>query len=264
MEFIVFSLLFIIPQVAGAPSLTRMASKLSKSPFFVLAGDSTTAKQSLNGGGWGDGFLNTTLFHGASGQNYGHNGATTVSFRAGGDWDNVLATIKNASTEYRPFVTIQFGHNDQKPAANISIEQYTDNLEKFVAEASYAGATPILVTPLSRRNYDNSTGTPKIIESLSNETAATITAAHNTRASFINLNKASTDYLNAIGPQNAYTYNLNADDYTHLNVEGSIVFGGIVAELIGQYFPELEHDGFLHVKKELKDDVEKGIYYWPA
>ncbi|KAJ5407673.1 hypothetical protein N7509_001556 [Penicillium cosmopolitanum] len=241
-----------------------MASKLSKSPFFVLAGDSTTAKQSLNGGGWGDGFLNTTLFHGASGQNYGHNGATTVSFRAGGDWDNVLATIKNASTEYRPFVTIQFGHNDQKPAANISIEQYTDNLEKFVAEASYAGATPILVTPLSRRNYDNSTGTPKIIESLSNETAATITAAHNTRASFINLNKASTDYLNAIGPQNAYTYNLNADDYTHLNVEGSIVFGGIVAELIGHDFPELEHDGFLHVKKELKDDVEKGIYYWPA
>jgi lysophospholipase L1-like esterase len=241
-----------------------MASKSSKPPFFILAGDSTTAKQSSNGGGWGDGFLNTTLFNGASGQNYGHNGATTVSFRAGGDWDNVLATVKNTRTEYHPFVTIQFGHNDQKPAANISIAQYTENLERFVAEASAAGATPILVTPLSRRNYDSSTGTPKIIESLSNQTTATITAAHNSRVNFINLNKASTDYLNAIGPTNAYTYNLNAADYTHLNAKGSVVFGGIVAELIEREYPNLKHDGFLHVKNELKDDVERGIYYWPA
>lgn len=264
MKFIFPSLLFTIPYVAGAPFPARMATRSSKPPFFVLAGDSTTAKQSSNGGGWGDGFLNTTLFNGASGQNYGHNGATTVSFRAGGDWDNVLATVKSVSAEYHPFVTIQFGHNDQKPAANISLAQYTENLEKFVAEASSAGATPILVTPLSRRNYDNSTGTPEIIESLSNETSATITAAHKSRASFINLNKASTDYLNAIGPQNAYTYNLNAADYTHLNVEGSIVFGGIVADLIEREYPKLEHDEFLHVRKELENDVEKGIYYWPT
>lgn len=239
------------------------ASTPKMPPYFVLAGDSTTATQSSDGGGWGDGFLNTTLFNGASGHNYGHNGATTVSFRAGGDWDNVLARVRNVSQEYQPFVTIQFGHNDQKAAANISLSEYTENLQRFVTEAVNAGATPILVTPLSRRNYDNSTGQPVIIQDLANQTAATVTAAHNTGAAFINLNRASTDYLNAIGPANAYTYNLITTDHTHLNVEGSIVFGGIVAELIQRDFPELEGHGFVRVNKTLRKDVEKGIYYWP-
>jgi lysophospholipase L1-like esterase len=232
-------------------------------PFFVLAGDSTTATQSSNGGGWGDGFLNTTLFNGASGHNYGHNGATTVSFRAGGDWDKVLATVKNVSHEYHPFVTIQFGHNDQKAAANISLSQYTENLQRFVAEAVDAGATPILVTPLSRRNYETSSGEPLIIPDLANQTAATITAAHNTGASFIDLNRASTQYLNAIGPTDAYTYNLISTDHTHLNVEGSIVFGGIVGELIQRDFPELHAHGFVRVNETLKEDFARGIYYWP-
>lgn len=235
----------------------------SKPPFFVLAGDSTTATQSVGGGGWGDGFLNTTLFRNATGRNFGHNGATTVSFRTGGDWEQVLATVKQVRHAYRPFVTIQFGHNDQKPAANISLSQYTGNLERFVAEAAEAGATPILVTPLSRRNYQNSTGTPQIVLSLANETTATISAAHSSGAKFIDLNEASTTYLNAIGPDDAYTYNLNPTDYTHLNVPGSIVFGGIVANLVAQNFVSLAKYGYLHADEKLKRDVESGIYFWP-
>jgi lysophospholipase L1-like esterase len=256
-----FSLLPLLVTLLPVQALPAAAPKMP--PYFVLAGDSTTAKQSSGGGGWGDGFLNTTLHNGAAGHNYGHNGATTVSFRAGGDWDKVLATVKNVSSEYRPFVTIQFGHNDQKPSANISVAEYTANLERFVHEATDAGATPILVTPLSRRNYDNSTGRPVIIESLAIQTAATITAAHNTHAAFIDLNRASTRYLNAIGPTDAYTYNLNPTDHTHLNVEGSIVFGGIVAELIERDFRELHGHGFVRVNSTLKEDVDRGIYYWP-
>lgn len=263
MKFMLVSL-FALSPVLGAPLPTTLSEKSSsKPPFFVLAGDSTTAKQTSGGGGWGDGFLNTTLFNGASGRNYGHNGATTVSFRAGGDWSEVLNTVRSVKADYSPFVTIQFGHNDQKPTANISLDEYTKNLEDFVAEASDAGATPILVTPLSRRNYENSTGKPAIIQSLSNETKATITAARRSDAIYINLNKRSTDYLNAIGPEKAYTYNLNADDRTHLNLGGSIVFGGIVAELIGIYRPELKGQGFIHVDEELESDIGKGIYYWP-
>jgi lysophospholipase L1-like esterase len=235
----------------------------SKPPFFVLAGDSTTATQSVGGGGWGDGFLKTTLFRNATGRNFGHNGATTVSFRAGGDWEQVLTTVKQVKHAYRPFVTIQFGHNDQKPAANISLLQYTSNLERFVAEAFDAGATPILVTPLSRRNYKNSTGTPQIVLSLANETTATISAAHRSGAKFIDLNEASTTYLNAIGPDDAYTYNLNPTDYTHLNVPGSIVFGGIVANLVAQDFIYLTNYGYLKVEEKLKRDIESGIYFWP-
>lgn len=255
------ALLSIISYVQAYPSSTF--KHLQKSPFFVLAGDSTTATQSSNGGGWGDGFLNTTLFKGASGRNFGHNGATTVSFRDGGDWDDVLTTVRQIQDNYHPFVTIQFGHNDQKPAANISLSQYTSNLERFVTEATDAGATPILVTPLSRRNYDNSTGTPRIVMSLTNETMATITAAHRSNTAYIDLNEASTRYLNAIGPENAFTYNLNPADNTHLNVQGSALFGGIVAELVTQKFDDLKKLGYLRVDPKLKRDVDLGIYYWP-
>jgi lysophospholipase L1-like esterase len=74
-----------------------------------LAGDSTTAVQASGGGGWGNGFLNNTLACGSTGHNWGHNGATTASFRAGGDWANVLADVATAmSKNYNPvFVTIQ-------------------------------------------------------------------------------------------------------------------------------------------------------------
>ncbi|OQE34687.1 hypothetical protein PENCOP_c016G08403 [Penicillium coprophilum] len=255
------ALISIISYVQASPS--NPLNHLSKRPFFVLAGDSTTATQSSNGGGWGDGFLNTTLFKGASGRNFGHNGATTVSFRNGGDWGEVLATVKQVRHDHHPFVTIQFGHNDQKPAAKISLSQYTSNLERFVTEAFDAGATPILVTPLSRRNYDNSTGTPSIVMSLANETMGTINAAHHSYATYIDLNQASTRYLNAIGPKNASTYNLNPLDYTHLNLPGSILFGNIVAELIIQELPALERSGYLCVNGKLKEDIDQGIYHLP-
>ncbi|KAL9113158.1 MAG: hypothetical protein Q9227_002770 [Pyrenula ochraceoflavens] len=217
------------------------------------------AKQVL---GWGDGFLNTTLVNGATGKNFGHNGATTVSFVAGGDWANVLAAVNASQQAYQPFVTIQFGHNDQKKAANISIDQYTTNLENLAREARSAGAIPILVTPLSRRNYDTSVSPPKIIENLSNETAHTIIAANNVQANYIDLNRASTDYLNAIGPDAAYTYNLNPTDQTHLNNQGSIVFGGIVANLMLEAIPGLKTD--LSVNPALTLAVSNGTYYWPG
>ncbi|KAL4892237.1 SGNH hydrolase-type esterase domain-containing protein [Aspergillus ambiguus] len=234
-----------------------------KPPFFLLAGDSTTATQSSNGGGWGDGFINTTLFSGAGGLNFGHNGATTVSFRDGGDWDNVLSELADHKARYNPYVTIQFGHNDQKTSAGISIAEYTSNLEQFAADVQNAGGTPILVTPLSRRNYDNSSGTPTIIENLADQRAATIDAAETAGVAYIDLNRASTDYLNSIGPQNAYTYNLNADDQTHLNVQGSRVFGGMVAELILGVLPSLGEEGYVEVDPELLTALQDGEYYWP-
>ena len=75
----------------------------SKPAYFVLAGDSTTAPD----GGWGDGFLSTAVREPASGINLGHSGATTVSFRDGGDWATVLEEVKNHTKSHNVFVTIQ-------------------------------------------------------------------------------------------------------------------------------------------------------------
>lgn len=82
-----------------------------KPAYFVLAGDSTTAVQASGGGGWGDGFLNYTLRSPATGENLGHNGATTVSFREGGDWATALDLVEGHQEDWEVFVTIQVGRN---------------------------------------------------------------------------------------------------------------------------------------------------------
>lgn len=89
--------------------LFRIASTIpcrTGPPAFFLAGDSTTAIQSSNGGGWGIGFL-STLESPAWGIDYGQNGATTVSFVAGGKWSDVINSVQNSTTDYDVFVTIQ-------------------------------------------------------------------------------------------------------------------------------------------------------------
>ncbi|KAF3047510.1 hypothetical protein E8E12_009614 [Didymella heteroderae] len=239
---------------------TAVAAPKAKPPAFFLAGDSTTAVQSAGGGGWGDGFLNTTLKHGATGKNFGHNGATTVSFRAGGDWANVLSAVKSVASKYSPYVTIQFGHNDQKPEKNISMADLTANLVAFVDEARAAGATPILVTSISRRRFSNSTGT--VVENLADVTAAAKEAATKSKAGVIDLNAASTKYLNAIGADNAATYNLNPTDFTHLNAEGSVVFGNLVAQLIDAEVPEVKK--YVVPVNKIAKALDQEKYIFPA
>jgi hypothetical protein len=93
---------FLTPLLAiGATALPSCPK--AKPAYFVLAGDSTTAPD----GGWGDGFLNTTLRSPASGINLGHSGATTISFREGGDWAAVLEQVKTHTKTHDVFVTIQ-------------------------------------------------------------------------------------------------------------------------------------------------------------
>lgn len=86
----------------------------------------------------------------------------------------------------------------------------------------------ILVTPLSRRGYSGG----KIVENLANQTRLAIEAATSTTSRYIDLNRASTDYLNAIGETAAHTYDLKSGDSTHLNVWGSVVFGRMVSDLL--------------------------------
>ncbi|KAF2135245.1 carbohydrate esterase family 12 protein, partial [Aplosporella prunicola CBS 121167] len=216
-------------------ALAAPTTRAIKPVAFFLAGDSTTAKQSSNGGGWGDGFRNKTLKSPAFGTNYGHNGATTVSFREGGDWDKVLADVKEHKDSNNVFVTIQFGHNDQKASKGISVAQYTENLEKFAKEVTAAGGTPILVTPITRRSFKGD----EVKTDLAEQAAATIKAAEATEARYIDLNAASIKYVNAIGAVEAAKYNLKSTDNTHLNEHGSVVFGRLVSDLLEEKYDDI-------------------------
>jgi hypothetical protein len=98
MRVILFSLL---PLAFAAPAAIHKHA--AKPIYWLLAGDSTTATN----GGWGDAFLSTTVASSSSGHNYGHSGASTRSFRAGGDWANVTRDIGTYKQDYRVYVTIQ-------------------------------------------------------------------------------------------------------------------------------------------------------------
>lgn len=137
--------------------------------------------------------------------------------------------------------------------------QFTANLIKFVDEVRAIPATPILVTSLSRRRFSTSTG--KINENLKDVVAATKEAARKTGASMIDLNAASTQYLNTIGEDRSATYNLKATDFTHLNSQGSVVFGNMVAMLIGEAVPEVKN--YVVPMAKIAKALRAGEYYFP-
>ncbi|KAG9089969.1 hypothetical protein FRC06_001279, partial [Ceratobasidium sp. 370] len=119
---------------------------------YVLSGDSTTANGTIpNSGGWGNGFC-ASLVPGTPCINRAKNGATTASFRADGSWNLTLESAKGEVANGRKtWVTIQFGHNDMKV---MTPEAMGTNLGKFVDEIRGVGAKPILITSLTRRNFN--------------------------------------------------------------------------------------------------------------
>ncbi|CAN8096249.1 unnamed protein product [Discula destructiva] len=217
------------------------AGHTTKPPAFFLAGDSMTAVQSSGGGGYGLGFL-SFLKAPAWGVDYGQDGATTVSYRQGGpqgNWTAVMAALKGAVGEYEVYVPIMFGANDQKAAANETLQQYQNNLQGLAKEVNEAGGTSILLTPMSRRDY-SSTGVLAL--NLADQRTYTIYAATNTSTMYLDFNQASVQYLEAIGNASAQNYDLQCTDETHLNSWGSVVFGRMLADLLLGHVPTVGVD----------------------
>jgi len=207
---------------------------------FVLIGDSTTANTTTeNSGGWGNGLCGSTITSTPSSLvantpciNTAHNGATTGSFVADGFWNISLATIKaEVARGRRTLVTIQFGHNDMKIATPQSMGT---NLTAMVKQIRTLGAEPVLVTSLTRRTF-NADGT--ISDALGPWADETILIAQQQQTHLLDLHAASIKYVEAIGPTAAHVLNRTPDDNTHLNVNGTIVFGRMVADLLSASFP---------------------------
>ncbi|KAF2634564.1 SGNH hydrolase [Massarina eburnea CBS 473.64] len=234
-------------------SFASTSPTLAKTPAFILAGDSTTAVQSTGGGGWGTGFL-ATLIDPSYGVNKGHNGATTVSFVDGGDWAAVKKLVSGATASYEVYVTIQFGHNDQKSEKNISISEFKTNLKALAQDVKDLGATPLILTSLTRRKFDGT----ELKDDLSDVVPAARTAAADSNVALIDLNAASRKYVQAIGSENADKYNLVSGDRTHLNAHGSDVFGRIVADLILAYNGNLS--SWIEKNATLSGLIADGVY----
>jgi pectinesterase len=136
-----FSTLFFIPQ--------------QKSITVWMIGDSTMANKQEKAypeTGWGMEFgqffdKSVTI------DNRALNGRSTLSFLNENKWQPVVDNLKEGD-----YVFIEFGHNDEKidkPGIGTTLEQFRDNLIKYVIETRAKKANPVLLTPVARRSFKN-------------------------------------------------------------------------------------------------------------
>jgi lysophospholipase L1-like esterase len=204
---------------------------------IALVGDSTQTEKT----GYGLGFC-ANLNEGVTCINDAKGGASTRTYRLEGSWAKALADKPD-------YMLIQFGHNDEQSKEHQAREtnlqtEYPANLKRFVEEARAQGITPILVTPLTRRYYGSD---GKIHSDLLAHAAAMKKVAAEEHTPLIDLQADSIAYLNtlteaqglALGITKKDAEGNTVPDKTHLNYEGSYVFGRMVAVEMGKAVPAL-------------------------
>jgi lysophospholipase L1-like esterase len=160
----------------------------------ILVGDSTVQ----GGSGWGGSFCALHLTSFAACVNLGRGGRSSSSYTAEGSWQlalNEMATPGFAAT----YVLIQFGHNDQpgKPGRSTDlVTEFPVNIARYVSETRAKGATPVLVTPLARRQFKAG----KLDNDLAPWADAIRKIAGDTNSPLLDLNGDSAAALQALGP----------------------------------------------------------------
>jgi lysophospholipase L1-like esterase len=225
------------------------AEKAKSATRIVLVGDSTVASRS----GWGDSFAKL-LEKDVECLNMARGGRSSKSYRTEGWWKKSL--------EAKPdWVLIQFGHNDQ-PGKGPEREAdpkttFRDNLRRYIADARDAGAKPVLVTSLTRRNF-NAQGKiesaklqastdgqgAKSRDGLAEYAAATRSVAAGEKVPLIDLNARSIEQMNQLGPEKAKAFDPEPEDpahpdKTHLSSIGATETAKLVAEEVRKNIPEL-------------------------
>ncbi|MFT3742970.1 MAG: rhamnogalacturonan acetylesterase [Pyrinomonadaceae bacterium] len=123
---------------------------------IYIAGDSTAANKNADRRpetGWGEMLQQYFDPTKVKVDNRALNGRSTKSFVDEGQWKKIIDVLKKDD-----FVFIEFGHNDEKkdkPAVYASPDDYKTNLSRFIHEVRAKGATPVLMTPVSRRKFEN-------------------------------------------------------------------------------------------------------------
>lgn len=223
-----------------------------------IIGDSTAANKSLDKRpetGWGE-MLSNFFRDGVKIINHAMNGRSTKSFIDEGLFKKVLDVLKP-----NDFLLIQFGHNDEKindlSRYTEPFGKYQENIAYFIDEAKKIGATPIVLSSVTRRLFigkhrikryaiglypnaskflasrksvihlDIFTKTKKLFEYLDN---------HYSKRLFLHLN--SNEHEN---------YPLGASDNTHLSHLGALTVASFVAEEL--LFTKTEH--------KLKDYIDE-------
>lgn len=210
---------------------------------IILVGDSTVTDNA----GWGLGFKQF-LTEDAACINTAQGGRSSESFRREGRWTNALALKGD-------YYLIQFGHNNEpgKPGRSTDMPTFVSNMVSYVEEAQAIGARPVLVTPLTRRQWDKehpgkikSSLAPYAVE-VRKIAAEVRKIAAEKHVPLVDLQARSIELCEALGPEKCLEFSplkTNTDgtvayDGTHLNEKGHVLFARLVVEELRKNVPEL-------------------------
>jgi pectinesterase len=202
---------------------------------IVLVGDSTVTDKA----GWGTGFA-ACLADNVKCTNLARGGRSSSSFRDEGHWQKVL--------EHRPdIVLIQFGHNDEPGhpgKSNPARGGYSENILRYVKEAREAGILPVLVTPISRRQWGkNDADKNRIDSSLEVYSSEVKKIADEWKVPLIDLHDRSKEVYESLGPKGCEMITTRKEngqwDGTHMNRAGANMFGSMVAMDCRSDVPEM-------------------------
>lgn len=240
MKNILFCAILLVLVACAFPSREKIT--------IFLAGDSTMAEKEISAypeTGWGMPFRH---FWDSSVQvvNKAKNGRSTKTFISEGLWASIISQAKQGD-----YIFIQFGHNDESPD---KIERYTPpdtfvlNLARFVKESRAKGATPILLSPVSRRQFDS---TGRVKETHKIYTALVQKAAAEMNVTYIDLDAKSRELYQQFGPDNSKllflqlrpgenpNYPNGRNDNTHFNELGARLIAQIILGQVREKLPVL-------------------------
>lgn len=171
--------------------------------------------------------------------NHAKNGRSTKSFIDEGRLQKI-----DDSLQAGDFLFIQFGHNDEKKEDPTRYtEAYTsfrENLATFIQVARKHGAYPVLITPLERRCFIDSTHLG--LGAHSDYVAGMKQTAEKLKVPLIDLYSMSRCELKRVQEVGSKKYYMNLEpgeytscpegkvDNTHLKYEGAVCFAGLIAK----------------------------------
>ncbi len=132
-----------------------VATSINAQLTVFIAGDSTAANKTADKRpetGWGEMLQQHFDPAKVAVVNEAKNGRSTKSFIDEKLWQSIVDRLKIGD-----WVFIEFAHNDEKkdkPAIYASPADYKTNLIRFIKETRAKGATPVLLTPVSRRKFE--------------------------------------------------------------------------------------------------------------
>ncbi len=203
---------------------------------LVLVGDSTVTDHA----GWGGGFAQLVDSSRAEVINTSQGGRSSMSFIKEGRWDRALALKAD-------YYLIQFGHNDEpgKPGRSTTLDEYRMYMNKYVDEARAAGATPVLVTSLVRRQFDRHDD-HRINSSLESHVAIVKEIAAAKHVPLVDLHARSKALCEHLGREGCLVFSPTKTvdgkttyDGTHLNEQGHVRFAQLVVDELRVAVPAL-------------------------